>query len=98
MGYNRQISKILSRFLIIMIKLYRYLISFLLGNCCRFVPSCSTYAEEAITIHGCLKGCYLALRRIMRCHPFQKGGIDPVPKRTDIPQAGKTDVCGLIEE
>lgn len=65
------------------IRVYRYTISFLLGNCCRFEPSCSTYAEEAITIHGCLKGGYLTFRRILRCHPWQQGGIDPVPQCTD---------------
>lgn len=68
------------RALIALIKIYRYMLSFLLGNCCRFQPSCSTYAEEAITIHGCLQGSYLALRRILRCHPWHQGGLDPVPR------------------
>lgn len=50
-------------------------------NSCRFVPTCSNYAIEAITFHGSIKGSYLAVRRIMRCHPFGKSGLDPVPKK-----------------
>ncbi len=58
---------------------YRYLISPLLGPNCRFYPSCSCYAEEAIELHGALKGSYLASRRVLRCHPWHAGGFDPVP-------------------
>ncbi len=58
---------------------YRYLISPLLGPNCRFYPSCSCYAEEAITLHGSMKGSYLAARRLLRCHPWHPGGYDPVP-------------------
>jgi len=58
---------------------YRYLISPLLGPSCRFYPSCSCYAEEAIEQHGALKGCYLTARRLLRCHPWHAGGYDPVP-------------------
>ncbi len=50
-----------------------------LGNNCRFYPSCSHYAEEAIATHGVIKGSYLALRRLGRCHPWHEGGLDPVP-------------------
>lgn len=77
--YRRRSITTISNLLIVLIRVYRYAISFLLGNCCRFEPSCSTYAEEAITIHGCLKGSWLTFRRILRCHPWRQGGIDPVP-------------------
>lgn len=67
--------------LITLIRFYRYAISGLLGNCCRFEPSCSTYTMEAIKMHGCGKGCLLGLWRILRCHPWHPGGIDPVPAK-----------------
>lgn len=60
-------------------RLYRAAVSPLLGCCCRFVPSCSHYAEEAIARHGMLKGGGLTLRRLLRCHPWGGHGIDPVP-------------------
>ena len=65
--------------LIAIIRGYRFAISTLLGQCCRFQPSCSAYAMQAIETHGSLKGCGLALRRVLRCHPWHLGGIDPVP-------------------
>ena len=63
------------------IRLYQLLVSPLLGPRCRFYPSCSAYAVEAITAHGVLRGLYLAVRRLLRCHPWNPGGIDPVPQR-----------------
>ncbi|HVZ88034.1 MAG TPA: membrane protein insertion efficiency factor YidD [Polyangia bacterium] len=60
--------------------LYRRAISPVLGARCRFEPSCSAYAEEAIQVHGSLKGGALAVWRLLRCQPFARGGIDPVPK------------------
>lgn len=62
---------------------YRLLVSPLLGPCCRFVPSCSQYALDAIEHHGPLRGVILALRRILRCHPFHPGGYDPVVKPSE---------------
>ncbi|MFZ2445957.1 MAG: membrane protein insertion efficiency factor YidD [Syntrophobacteraceae bacterium] len=65
-----------------LIRIYQYFISPLLPTACRFHPSCSAYAHEAITLHGVPKGIYLGLRRILRCHPFHPGGHDPVPRPT----------------
>ena len=61
------------------IKLYQRFVSPLLPPSCRFVPSCSRYAYEAIEKHGLLKGGWLGIKRISRCHPFNAGGYDPVP-------------------
>jgi len=63
----------------ILIRAYQRLISPLLGPRCRFYPSCSQYALEAVNMHGAARGSWLALRRLARCHPFHPGGYDPVP-------------------
>lgn len=63
-----------------MIKFYRKYISPMKhGGCCRYTPTCSLYALQAVEKYGALKGSYLAIKRILRCHPFHKGGYDPVP-------------------
>jgi len=67
------------RVLIWLLKGYRRFISPLLPPACRFTPTCSQYALEAIGKYGALKGGYLAIRRLLRCHPFHPGGYDPVP-------------------
>ncbi|MBC2679281.1 membrane protein insertion efficiency factor YidD [Pseudomonas sp. CFBP 8770] len=64
---------------IVPIQFYRYAISPLMANHCRFYPSCSCYALEAIEIHGLLRGSWLTVRRLGRCHPWNAGGFDPVP-------------------
>jgi len=69
----------MSRLLLALIRAYRYLLSPWWGGSCRFTPSCSTYAMEAIERHGSFRGGWLALRRIARCHPWCAGGFDPVP-------------------
>lgn len=69
----------LSGFLLLFIWGYKKCISPLLPPCCRFTPTCSVYAAEAIMIHGPFKGSVLAIWRLMRCQPFCKGGYDPVP-------------------
>ena len=71
--------KVLRFVLVFVIRAYQLALSPILGPSCRFVPSCSAYAIEAIEVHGAFAGSGLALRRIARCHPFHPGGFDPVP-------------------
>ncbi|HHQ69541.1 MAG TPA: membrane protein insertion efficiency factor YidD [Halothiobacillaceae bacterium] len=77
--------------LIKLVQFYRLVISPVLPPSCRFYPTCSEYTIEAINRHGALKGTWLAIRRIGRCHPFCKGGYDPVPG-TEIKQPDQADV------
>lgn len=71
----------MKKILILIIRFYQMFLSPLKGGpTCRFMPTCSAYAIEALQKHGALKGTYLAFRRIMKCHPFHKGGYDPVPE------------------
>lgn len=65
--------------LIALLRFYRYAISPMLGRNCRFHPTCSEYAIEAVQRHGALRGGWMAVRRVGRCHPFNPGGYDPVP-------------------
>lgn len=69
----------MSRAPIRLLELYRYFVSPLLGSCCRFHPSCSSYAIQALEQYGAGRGTLLALGRIARCHPWHAGGFDPVP-------------------
>jgi uncharacterized protein len=69
----------MARLLLALIRAYRYLLSPWWGGSCRFTPSCSSYAMEAIERHGAGRGGWLAVRRIARCHPWCAGGFDPVP-------------------
>ena len=71
---------VFKNFLINLIKLYQFTISPLLGSNCRFVPSCSNYAIQAIEEKGVFKGIYFSLRRVLKCHPFGGSGYDPVNK------------------
>jgi putative membrane protein insertion efficiency factor len=68
-----------TRILLAAVRGYRRLVSPVLTPRCRFYPSCSAYAEEALHLHGARSGGWLALRRVARCHPFHPGGLDPVP-------------------
>lgn len=73
------ISWLLTKLLLLPIFFYQRFISPLIGPSCRFTPTCSQYAVEAICKHGPFKGLYLAIRRILRCHPWGGSGYDPVP-------------------
>ena len=61
------------------VRLYQIILSPVIGPACRFYPSCSNYAIEALDRYGLVKGIYLAIRRLLRCHPWNDGGVDPVP-------------------
>ena len=65
--------------LIWLLRGYRFAISPLYGDVCRYYPSCSAYALEAVTVHGSIRGSWLTVRRLARCHPWADGGMDPVP-------------------
>lgn len=69
----------MNKLALILIRIYQSFISPLLGPHCRYVPTCSEYAREALEKYGFVKGSYLAVRRLLRCNPFSKGGYDPVP-------------------
>ncbi|HEY5956457.1 MAG TPA: membrane protein insertion efficiency factor YidD [Polyangiaceae bacterium] len=71
----------LVRLLVLLLRIYRWTLSPLLGQVCRFHPSCSRYAEECLLTHGPFRGSWLAMKRLARCHPFHPGGYDPVPPR-----------------
>lgn len=75
----RKVLRLLGLPLIALIRVYQWGISPWLGPRCRYVPTCSHYAVEALKKHGLLKGTWLALRRISRCHPWGGHGVDPVP-------------------
>ncbi|MBS3757614.1 MAG: membrane protein insertion efficiency factor YidD [Desulfobacterales bacterium] len=65
--------------ILFLIRIYQCTLSPVMGGACRFYPSCSEYAYEAVKRHGAIKGGILALKRILKCHPFHPGGVDPVP-------------------
>jgi putative membrane protein insertion efficiency factor len=69
----------MQRLFLLFLRAYQYAVSPLLGRNCRFYPSCSEYAQEAVQKYGTLRGGWLTLKRLARCHPFHPGGVDPVP-------------------
>jgi uncharacterized protein len=75
----RRLAGLVSMPLVALIRLYQYAISPMLGRRCRFFPSCSEYTLEALRRYGPVKGLWLGLRRIIRCHPWHPGGYDPLP-------------------
>ena len=72
------IKKFLTNFVVSLINFYKYLISPLLGNNCRYLPTCSEYTKESVKKFGIMYGVWLGLKRIIRCHPWGKGGYDPI--------------------
>lgn len=77
------LSRLLARPLVWLVQLYRLTLSPFVGQHCRFTPTCSQYAIEALEVHGAVKGSVLAAHRLSRCHPWCAGGYDPVPPATD---------------
>ncbi|PRX99572.1 membrane protein insertion efficiency factor YidD [Allonocardiopsis opalescens] len=78
-----------ARVLMLPIRGYRRFISPLMPPVCRFQPSCSAYAMEALAVHGAARGLWLTIRRLGRCQPFHPGGLDPVPPRGSAPRADR---------
>jgi putative membrane protein insertion efficiency factor len=74
----KEINRYLSKLLIYLVRFYQKFISPLKGPTCRFYPTCSQYSIEAIRKYGALKGIYLTIRRLLKCHPFHSGGYDPL--------------------
>ena len=78
---NQTKPSLIAYLLLGLVHFYRYVISPLLGPRCRFYPTCSQYALDAIRIHGAIKGSWLTAKRLSRCHPLNEGGDDPVPPK-----------------
>ena len=76
--------KIFTNILINIIKIYKFLISPILGNSCRYLPTCSEYSIEALKTYGFFKGLFLSIKRILSCHPWGQGGFDPVKKEMKV--------------
>ncbi|MDX6278340.1 MAG: uncharacterized protein QOJ72_2468 [Nocardioidaceae bacterium] len=81
--------------LIWLLKAYRFTISPLYGQVCRYHPTCSAYALQAVETHGAIRGTYLAARRVLRCHPWSAGGYDPVPLTHSAAQKLRGEQCSV---
>lgn len=82
------LARLPQRLLIGLVQAYRLLLKAWIGNACRFEPSCSAYALQALERHGAAKGSLLSAKRLLRCHPYCQGGHDPVPETSTTPAAG----------
>jgi len=69
----------MQRLIVVLLEVYKQFLSPILPSACRFHPTCSEYMREAVESHGAARGIWLGLRRLLRCHPFHEGGLDPVP-------------------
>jgi putative membrane protein insertion efficiency factor len=83
--------------LVLLVRVYQRLISPLLPPSCRYYPSCSQYAVDALVGHGALRGGWLATRRLARCHPWTPGGVDRVPAKDDYRWWGRSPGCDTID-
>ena len=81
----------MKKILILLIRFYQKFISPMFPAKCRFYPTCSQYTLEAVKEHGAIKGTYLGIKRILKCHPFHEGGYDPIPKRENKNTEGKKE-------
>ena len=79
----------MKKILILLIRFYQKFISPMFPAKCRFYPTCSQYTLEAVKEHGAIKGTYLGIKRILKCHPFHEGGYDPIPKKENKNSEGK---------
>ena len=79
LGTWNWVVRLPARIAIGLIRAYQFTLSPLVGRACRFYPTCSNYALQAIESHGLLRGVWLAAKRLLKCHPFHPGGVDPVP-------------------
>ena len=87
-----------ARGLLFAIRAYQAFLSPLMPSACKFHPSCSRYAAEAVELHGVRRGAWLALRRLLRCRPFSPGGYDPVPEELTADTAGRLEASGSAAE
>ncbi len=76
---GRVVLRLPATLLVVLVRGYQLLVSPLLGPSCRFYPSCSAYGLESLRVHGALRGTWLTIRRVLRCHPWNPGGVDEVP-------------------
>src|SRR5579864_8968776 len=85
--YRAENMSLAARALLFAVRVYQAFFSALMPSACKFYPSCSHYAAEALKIHGARRGSWLALRRVSRCHPFTRGGVDLVPDAAEVREA-----------
>lgn len=88
----------MKKIILLLIRFYQKYISIFLGKNCRFIPTCSAYTYEAIERFGVLKGGFLGIKRILKCHPWHPGGFDPVPKKNKNIQETNYELSSKLKE